>query len=399
MSARVPATRSLPARGTARRVAIGLATLLAAALVGAQAIAQIASERQPQLAASLWPLSGLTQARLGEVSVDPETLVPNAAAGARARRALASEPLAVNAVRTVGLRQDADGRDAQAARTMALAADLSRRDVPTQTWMIGQAAARGDLDRVLDHYDLALRGSLAAKRLLTPALVKAMAVPGAVEPFSRLVDRHPPWFGGFVAAVAQTGGAAAGENLAAVLLSRPEQMAAVDRRTLASLIGTLAAEGRFAAAERVYGGLPDRAATDGLRWPDFRVSDPVRPFDWTVSRDPAVSAGAVQSGLAVLVTQPGEHRVVEQLLSLSPGRWALKGGVRATSGQLGEARWRLTCARGDAPLGSADARTAEPGVLSVPAGCPYQWLRLTVRRQGDEALDLVARPLSLVPAG
>ncbi len=382
-----------------RRVAIAVAALLLAGLVCAQGIAQVAGPRQPALAVALWPFSGLAQARMGELLVDPDTLAVTPAAEARARRALATEPLAVNAVRTIGLRRQAEGRVAEARRAMALAADLSRRDVPTQTWMIQQAVADSDLDRVLQHYDTALRGSLAAKRLLTPALVKAVGVPGAVAPFARLVDRHPPWFPDFVRSVAATGGADAAENLAAVLLARPEQMARVERATLALLVGKLARAGRFAPAERIYTGLPDRAATAGLRWPGFQVADPVPPFDWTASSDPAVSAGPVRSGLAVLVTQPGDHLIAEQLLSLAPGRWRLKGGLRPNAGRVDLAEWRLSCAGDGAALGQADARAGTVGGLSVPAHCPYQWLRLVVRRQGDEALDLVAGPLSMAPAG
>ena len=377
------------------RVAIALATLILAGVVCAQAIAQVAGPRRPTLATVLWPWSGLAQARMGELSVDPETLTVVPAARAWARRALASEPLAVNAVRTIGQRQQVEGRVADARRTMALAADLSRRDVPTQSWMIREAVADNDLDAVLDHYDTALRGSLSAKRLLTPALVKAIAVPGAVAPFARLVDRHPPWFPGYVRSVAATGSTDAAANMAGVLLARPEQMARVERPTLALLVAKLAEGGRFAAAERIYTGLPDRAATDGLRWPDFQVADAVPPFDWTATTDTAASADPVRSGLAVLVTQPGDHVAAEQLLSLAPGRWTLTGGLRPSAGRTALAEWRLSCAIGGGALGRADARTGAPGVLQVPRGCPYQWLRLAVRRGGDEALELVATPLSL----
>lgn len=383
-----------PTTSPIRRIVVMATGLLLAYAAFAQAFAQVADRRQPLLAHALWPLSGKLSARLAELSADPATGRSSPASVALARRALSTEPLAVNALRVLGVSQDDPGR---AGRTLRLAERFSKRDLPTQAWLVQQAAAQGDLDRVLVHYDTALRGSTAGARLLMPRLVKAMAIPQAVAPFARLSDRDPPWFASFAGSVAATGDLAAVRNLSAVLLARPKLFEVVERRTIGSLVARLAKDERYGEAERLYTGLPGQSDAP-IRHADFRVIDPIAPFDWRLAPDPAVSAGAVQGGLAILVTQPAEHLVAEQLLSLSPGQWRMAGGSSIQAGAIGAAEWRLTCATKSAPLITLDVRSRGAVLAAIPSGCAHQWLRLVVRKEGEAALEMTISPLQLTPA-
>lgn len=376
------------------RFAVIAGTLLLAYAAFAQAFAQVADRQQPLFAHALWPVSGQLSARLSELYADPATGWSPPAGVEFARRALLTEPLAVNALRVLGVSQSDPAR---ARRALHLAERLSKRDLPTQAWLVQQAAAQGDLDRVLVHYDTALRGSTAGARLLMPRLVKAMAIPQAVAPFARLSDRDPPWFASFAGSVAATGDLAAVRNLSAVLLARPKLFEVVERRTIGSLVARLAKDERYGEAERLYTGLPGQSDAP-IRHADFRVIDPIAPFDWRLAPDPAVSAGAVQGGLAILVTQPAEHLVAEQLLSLSPGQWRMAGGSSIQAGMLGQGEWRVICAAGGRSLATLAVRSRSAVPVTVPSACSHQWLRLAVRREGEAALEMTISPLQLTPA-
>lgn len=382
-----------PTASPIRHIVVIAAGLLLAYASFAQALAQAADRRQPLLAHALWPVSGQLSARLAELSADPTTGRYPGAGLALARRALATEPLAVNALRVLGVSQN---DPAQAGRTLRLAERFSKRDLPTQTWLVQQAAEQGDLDRVLVHYDTALRGSAAGVRLLIPRLVKAMAVPQAVAPFDRLLARDPPWFASFAGSVAATGDLAAVRNLSTVLLGRPKLLDVAERRTIGTLIARLTKDGRYEEAERLYRGLPDRSNAP-IRHADFRATEPIVPFDWRFAPDAAVSVSPVQGGLAVLVTQPADHLVAEQLLSLSPGRWRLSGSSSIEAGTIGAAEWRMTCATGSAPFVMLDVRSRRAVSAAVSSDCAHQWLLLVVRKEGEAALEMTISPPQLTP--
>lgn len=379
------------------RLLIVAGSVAAALLTFAQAFAQVADRAQPALAHSIWPVSGLLSARLADLSADPVTARPTAAGAAYAKDARRTEPLSVGALRSVALTEG--GTPARAARLMALSERLSKRDLATQVWQIGRAAEAGDLDAMLVHYDRGLRGSVTAPGLLIPLLVKAMAVPEAVAPMVRLSDRDPFWFNDFAAAVTTTGDPAACENLTAVLMERPKLLRSFDRATLARLVSRLAGDGRLNLAQQVYDGLPGaggRAQSGALA---FHAAETVVPFDWRLPDDPAVSAGAVDSGLTVLVTRPADHLVAERLLHLTPGRWTIAGASRITSGVADAVGWRLSCAGSDRSLAALDIRRAATASFVVRARCEHQWLRLTVRKGGEEPLDMLAAPPRLTRAG
>ena len=217
--------------------------------------------------------------------------------------------------------------------------------------------------------------------------------------WEQLSNRGPFWFNDFAAAVTNTGDPAARANLTAVLMERLELLRSLDRAVLARLVSRLAHDGRLNLAQRVYDGLPGaggRAQSGAL---PFHAVEPVVPFDWRLPDDPAVSAGAVDRGLAVLVTRPADHLVAERLLHLTPGRWTIVGASRTTSGVADSIGWRLSCAGSDRLLAALDARRAATSGFGVATGCEHQWLRLTIRKAGEEPLDILAAPPLLTRVG
>ena len=56
-------------------------------------------------------------------------------------------------------------RPGQGEALFHFASSLSRRDVPTQLWLIEDAVRKNDIPGALSHYDAALRSSLASQQI------------------------------------------------------------------------------------------------------------------------------------------------------------------------------------------------------------------------------------------
>ena len=95
-----------------------------------------------------------------------------------ARSALRADPLAAGAFRVLGIVEEKYGKDGVSDRTerlMRAAADVSRRDVIPQAWLLGRNLQSGDLAQAMSRLDLILRtqnSTISAKlvSLLLPLL-------------------------------------------------------------------------------------------------------------------------------------------------------------------------------------------------------------------------------------
>ena len=210
--------------------------------------------------------------------------------------------------------------------------------------------------------------------------------------WEQLSNRGPFWFNDFAAAVTNTGDPAARTNLTAVLMERPKLLRSLDRAILARLVGRLAHDGRLNLFQRVYDGLTGAGASAEPGASAFDGAEPVVPLDWRLPDDPAVSVGAVDSGLAVLVNRLADHLVAERLVHLTPGRWTIAGASRITSGVADSVGWRLSCAGSDRMLAALDIRRPAKAAFAVGTACEHQWLRLTIRKGGEEPLDILTAP-------
>jgi hypothetical protein len=188
------------------RIVIGIMAATASAwATGAFTFAMTSAASAPDRAAQAWPLSSALSGQAAALaSRSNGSQSDMAQANVLARRALAHSPINVEAVRTLALVQAASGRADSAHRLIKYAETLSRRDVPTQMWLIEDRVAANDIPAVLLHYHRAMQTSREARSLLSPILAQAANNPadktGVVVGFFRRFRRanaiaRRAWYG------------------------------------------------------------------------------------------------------------------------------------------------------------------------------------------------------------
>lgn len=313
--------------------------------------------------------------------------------------ALRAEPMNIQALDVLGFLAVLHRRDAQAKRLFDYSESLSRRDLPTQLWQIEYAVGRNDIGGALVHYDRALRTSSEAPQLLFPILRRAAADPAIGMPLARMVNARPPWWMWFAYSMledAQTSPEAFFHIFGRLRLDIRESG---ERELLTGAIGRLLAVRRYRMAYGIYRSHAGVAGDGGrlLRDGGFERELRVPPFDWYFTDEADLSAvrervGAGQGDFALRLYASGgrDGEAVRQLLLLPAGAYAIS--LKLGSSQ-GEEPYRplltLRCATDEAPLASfrlpaaPDSGRQWQGRLSVPQGCPAQWLGITIRSNID----------------
>ena len=408
------------------RIAVGRAWLGRAALVLALAagalwlvlgvtMAMVFARPLPQLAYDWWPYSA--EARAG-VAASLLQSGPTAAKLDQARRlstdALRREPVSVAAARTLGLVAFMQGQEQESDRIFTFAESLSRRDIPTQLWLIERNVARNDIAGALRHYDRALRTSTSIREVLFPILVGAAADPSAGLPLARLVGTRPLWWSDYAEELFEKS-----ESSRPILLTlahlhlRPNVEEELELIGLA--IRRLVDLHAFEAAHRVYLSAQPRGAnaTALVRDGGFEGQSRLPPFDWEYRSEPGLSGyvqqrDGGQTALFISGESGRSGHVARQLLLLRPGRYRLSaqtGDVAAdgtsrplvaigcagtNSTQLARIRFPATVEGGG----------AVSGTFAVPAGnCTAQWLTIETAASLDSLtttpwIDSIAvRPL------
>lgn len=302
------------------------------------------------------------------------------------RRSLRREVTMPVALRSLALVAAARGDQARANRLMAYSDKLSRRDIPTQLWLIERSVNANDVQGALDHFDKALRASPASWAILMPILVKATDDPSLVGPIATLVSRYSPWRYNFFDALVKDGPSA--ENLA-----RLERL--VDASTL-PLNGDIlyALEQRYM-RDNAYGLAWDlyrrRLTTvrgerpDQVRNGDFDRDPGLTPFEWSSPALANISSyrdAVPKEGEALIWRiEPGAAgEVTRQLILLSQGRYQLRvrGGV-LSPGVAAHPEWTVACLDDHSTnLGSMEAIGSGTRSMNftVPPTCPGIWLVL-----------------------
>ncbi len=386
-----------PAR-VAARAAIILAALGLATLTVRTGLAQWIGLSDPVGAAGLAPHDAriaiaAAQAALGSGakadSPQVRTLVDNA---------LARDVTQPGALELKAVQADLAGQKAHEARLFALSDALSRRSLPTRLWLIQHAVDQGDVPGALADFDIALRTSSNAPKVLFPVLARATRDPHLTTPIARLLDRPDDWRLMFLNyAVTQ---AHAGPGMSAVVLKMRDRRVITDSQVDQTLVAELVAEQQFALARRVREAFR-RTSPDLVQDADFSRADLDYPFGWRLTQAGDVGAQRVrvegQTGLNLRASPSGSGPVATQLLTLAPGTyrlWTQTGVALADPAAL--PFWTLTCAQAgggqiallDQP---AQARQAAAIAVTVPTDCPAQWLSLNLRPSDGEQSGEVAR--------
>lgn len=346
-----------------------------------------------------WHSPSVGAARAQALVLDQvERPTPDQGAIAKARllaeAALRRDPINTDATRTLGLVASLDQRQDQARRWMAFTQFQSRREVPTQLWMIEDAVSRGDVADALKHYNYALTTSRPTETLLFPILIASANDAQMGAALSDIVSKRPIWWARFVDRAISTGTTPAAIE-AIVAAPRLDLRREPEQQLAARAVQRLLQLGSVDRAYALYRHLRGSIGAQLLRNGNFALGNPLPPFDWSLSDKPDLyaSIGSVPDpryaqGLTIAAANGGGGVAAHQLLHLSPGKYrlAIVAGGGAESAEASP-NAQLSCyATGSSPIATIPLRAVggqQGRVLSaditvpVPA-CQFQQLEVVV---------------------
>lgn len=368
-------------------VLVAVATLAGTAFAALFTTAMVSARADPQSALARWPVDTAKAATATVLLATTPSRAQVDRAAALGEAVLARTPVNAEAARNVAMSRLLRGDLAQARRIIALGEALSRRDVPTQTWLIEDRAQAGDINGALAHYDRALRTSRDSRAILLPVLAQAANDPAIARPLAARLTSRPEWWSDFLGRFTEVATSPVAIRLVADGL-KLDLASDIDHGRVAQILARLVALGAFAEAKAYHGratGLGAAAVVD----PGFERDHGLAPFDWqlvdeadrSATRDPRDGA----RGTALSVSGTEGREVARQLLVLRPGRYRLQatsGSVAAET--LAPPAVSLACAAAGTtpaiasanfPSGQAPRRWGM--TITVPAGCRAQWLSIS----------------------
>jgi len=347
---------------------------------------------RPDLASSFAPFDARARAGLAEQAAIRATRSTAAQEETLrlAREALQRDPTLVSSWRTIGLVMELQGRRPEAARLLHFSEHLSRRDLPTQLWMIEERVTRNDISGALRHYDNALRTSSRAADILLPILVQATANQDIISPLAALLRTNPPWRRAFFMKLSE--GAPSAPNIARMIEETAQHRAAPEADILTNLIHRMASERDFQAAWRLYRLIRRPDPRQAVRNGQFTDANPIPPFDWLLENRDELSAeqtvvdGVGSGSILAIRAAPGNSGIAaQQLVILPPGAYQFAAiGGHLPHEAPARLYWRVSCATEN---GQTLAEVSQPptearsaplrGEFRVPAAnCQAQWLQI-----------------------
>lgn len=309
-----------------------------------------------------------------------------------AERSLQRQPINPGAARLLAIVKSAQ-EDTPKAKALARYAEaMSRRDLPTQMWLIEAAVQRGDIATALIHYDRAMKTSAQGRVLLFPILIQAAADPAVWRPLAVVLAQRPQWWRSFVdQLVPHSPSADALYTIARK--TKIEQAAYADPALLQAIEKRLVDLGAYRSAadlfNRAHGWPPNKPSF--LNNGGFEQSGGWDPFEWNLQDAPDL-AGVRQpsprtgEGNALFITAANGRGgdVATQLVILAPGHYRLNatvGGVRGDP--LAFPHLIMRCANNALPIldvpfpATSDTGRIWNSTLTIPSDCPAQ--RVVIR--------------------
>lgn len=376
------------------RLAAAIMAAVCAVLAVGHALAWVIQKRSPELAHALAPRTGFITAELSTKVLGAEATVQSQAeAGRLARLALRQDPTAIDAAAVLGIIAQMRGNKTSARARFGYVQALSRRNIPTQLWEIGDAIERNDLPAILTHYDIALRTSPAESPMLYRTLMMMIGDPKFRAELGKTLARKPVWASNFLSYIVSNSTDPA--LTVALLRTVKHSGGVVLDRDSASIINAMIAMNRTDEAWTYYSEIHPGVLRRMSRDPHFQVvTQTPSSFDWTPANvggiSVAIQSDGVHGGALTFAAPPSVGgRVVGQIELLPPGRYDLSGhstGIEQT--EEASPYWSLVCADGR-ELGRVDLPNSSlsngvfHGSFFVPADCPKQVLALEIRPSSD----------------
>jgi hypothetical protein len=364
-----------------KRIALLLSLAVLAVLMLRASLANILRYADPALALSLNSAnSEAAEARAEALML--ESANNRAEAAILARRALERSPVSAAAARILAITYVTTGDEAATRRLIRYSESLSRRDLPTQAWLIEDAVQHNDVRGALRHYDIALRATRPAEQMLFPVLFKAIAQPAVVDGLVDTLAVRPPWGDAFLLLASRE--ATDLDGLARLIagVAKRDYPLPVSVAPVASARMVDAAQ--YDDAWRVYAATNHGAVRDIVRDPSFiHATAGAGPFAWSIMSGNGLMAEprryGAQNALAYAAETGAGGAVARQLLLLPGGSFRLAGRSFERAPDAPPAQIRLTCAGSGEAIAlvpAADATFSQGFV--VPAGCPAQLLDVVV---------------------
>ncbi len=383
----------------ARLVLILLITLPLASLIVAMGWAASLRGLAPERALSLAPWDAGAHARVAERALAPEQKATRIApaqvekAESAARYALARAPATAAAWRTLGYVAALRNEERRALSLFQTSESFSRRDSPTQIWLIEHAVRNGNIADALGHYDIALRTSPGTRALLLPILVQAASDPAIRAPLGRLLKRRPPWTEEFISTLVTA--PAQPETVAAVLAVMRRAGPLPFPMTIIPYVNQLATKDEVAVAERIYRLLKQPVARAVLlRNGAFEAENALPPLDWALTQAGGIDALVEGGRLQVRGAADAAGLAAYQKLLLEPGRYRLSSRVGSEAGAAAaEVSWVVLCNGADGrellktrvQTTSADGSPVQALFEVPPGGCGVQALQIVLSPVDDPA--------------
>jgi hypothetical protein len=356
--------------------------------------------RSPEIALAWLPYDAQPRARLAAQLAIQDTPEATRAAVALAHDAIKRDALTPVALRALGMiasRGKTGGANA-GLPLMMQAERLSRRDEPTQIWLIEHYARQGQSAEIVRHFDLAMRSSWSAQQTLFPLIAGLLADARVFDALLNRMREKPSWAKPFMNYLVEYGP----QPAQTVQLGRRflDPNNADDLEAIKTLLKNLANRGEYDLAWEFYANTRGRGATIGsasLNDGNFEGTQAYPPFSWTFAEDADLWAGLAPDPTGngkVLQLSANSGRggeVARQLVRLNPGHYRLRARVGEVSQDTFERpELRLRCAKEgtEATLVSIKPRTAGrqsqwvEGTFSVSPDCHFQWLAVAITGEG-----------------
>lgn len=356
----------------------------------AVSVAGVTDRRHPSQALMWWPWSADAAANLAARLVLRTSTADRTEATELAQRAMKRQAILPVAMRTLAIATVYGNPTSDKPRQLiAYAERLSRRDAPTQLWLIEDSVQRGNVANALIHYDRILRTSLEARAQVLPVLTAAVNDPAIARSLARLLARQPSWRDDFVSQmVTRVDNPVSLATLLPVAGLSPQSPQ--DRGYLQLGLTRMATQGSPDLAYRLYRRFGGRAPALGqaLINGDLAHEPGLAPFDWIGNDDPALATSRemnegkwqFHAGLSAGAT----GNLARQMLITRPGRYAIEAGISGPPSDGSTVTLTLRCLNGKTLL-SLPSRNGKNiiGTANVPVGCSAAWLTF----EGRGALD------------
>ncbi len=313
----------------------------------------------------------------------------------RLREALASDPLSGTALRVLAMYDENARENDAAADKLALATQITRRDIISQVWLAEFYRRRGDIENVMASYDRLLTVKPSAAPLVDPWLRQSLGDPRVQTVIAKYIRQQRPWIPEFL-------DSAISENINPQALAATFALAATRgpanqsiRPFEESLVATLASGGQYrlarSHAKRLLG--DSGHLIDRLDFIEPTMDDSLRPLLWSSGENDGLTSGLIQNGVVRVEALSGARGIsLYRVLTREPGRYRLTLQMsRADDLPPISGSWTVICLAGGAGQLS-EVSLPKNGVgtismdFSIPSSCDALRIALTAANTGTQPL-------------